>query len=445
MEASDALAALCDQTHSLDRLDELVSDPRHVDSLPGGGYRAPWRPGSFAAGYAGVALFLAAYARAGAAPRAGAHAAARTHLQRALPFAQRGPGANALFGRVIGNALVAELLRKDDRELTGLMGQLEERAVSCAVEKLEVLGNIPELPFSSELRPESGLTPIFDMMAGLAGFWSFIDGRSGYEPLTSEIVDRFVKITLTRVSSDGTPCGWAMARPGEREFSINTGMSHGVVGPLNVMASALRAGCEDQRVRDAVRVLADWLFQAADVGARASFGGIVRVGDDGLTRGYAVGPDRGRWCYGWPSALLVLQRAYVALGDQARRSVVEDVAVRKSRNLLDDPKLCEDVGLCHGVAGAAWSVKRLGEESTGSAVVLNDAADRLTQLILEAADDGAPFVWKYRSDLIPVAPDRVNLLDGSSGVGVFLIALEDPATAGVLDRILGLGRQIVQI
>ncbi|MFD7078999.1 lanthionine synthetase LanC family protein [Streptomyces sp. NPDC059918] len=226
--------------------------------------------------------------------------------------------------------------------------------------------------------------PVYDVVRGLSGIGRLLLAASedGRAPVEAAPGLKAALTLLTGMVLGGTPGlpGWSTAArdsgdgrgSGSGGSRADTGMAHGIAGPLALLSLAESAGVSVPGQRDAIESAADWLL---DHRAGASW------------PPWAPGaPPNGRrdaWCYGAPGIARALDLAAAAVG----RDRYADAGRTSLQALADrDPGSWDTrgPGLCHGTAGVLQAALRI------RCTVLADAAAAHTvRLLTGERTDGA--------------------------------------------------------
>jgi len=369
---------------------------------------AAWVPMTVANGHGGLALLFAQLDAC--TPDEGwsdeAHAQLATAV-RALQ-AERN-AATGLFSGLAGLALAAALL--DEQRYSRLLGTLDgllARRTKRLVAALEGRTGCNE----SELDAISGL-------AGIGAYFLTRGDRAALEPVLGRLVEL--------VRADRSPPAWhtpyaelhELARERHTDGYLNCGLSHGLPGPLSLLALALAEGVEVAGQRDAVRIASTWLVDhALEDEWGVNWPGVVPLDPHEPPR-----PTRAAWCYGAPGVASALWLAGSAVGNDAWREVAVDAmeAVFRrppSERLVDAPTFC------HGYAGLLHVAQRLANHS-GSESLRAHAAELAARLV-DAFEPDSRFGYRELDpDGAPV--DMAELLQGAAGTALVLLATAAPA------------------
>lgn len=268
----------------------------------------------------------------------------------------------------------------------------------------------------------------YEVVRGLTGVGRYLLARAETceEPLTA-VLDHLVRLSVGTVSHQGArvPRWWALDAPrigSEEAFPgghLNLGLSHGVAGPLALMALAWEQGVRVPGQQEAMEATADLLRTWAVTDRHGVFWpGHLSFAE--WRRGPAAYDGRARWpawCYGAPGVSRALQLAGRALG----RSDFSDLARASVGRLLDLPRSdwgIDDHALCHGWAGALHQLGRLDEEWRDPR--LARLRDDIASELVSAFDPALPFGLRFTMTKVPFGSDVSGYLDGAAGVALAL-------------------------
>lgn len=255
----------------------------------------------------------------------------------------------------------------------------------------------------------------YDLINGLSGIGRILlaAAHAGHVDAESGLLAAADSLTAMIENSSGERPGWwrptphnpaALADPHNRD-AANTGLAHGIAGPLAFLAACQLTGRGSAAQANAIRAAARWLLQW-----RTGDSWPPQVTADDLA-GTSTGPStRGRrdaWCYGAPGIGVALLAAGRALADpnliEAGRSAIDALAARTAGWDTEGPTVC------HGSAGVL-----LCAQATGSSGTADIAADALTA----ECDPRLPFFFQHRDH--GLATDEPGLLVGAAGVALTL-------------------------
>ncbi|WP_328384050.1 hypothetical protein OHQ88_14170 [Micromonospora zamorensis] len=245
------------------------------------------------------------------------------------------------------------------------------------------------------------------------------------------VLEYLVRLT-TPLHHDGEvlPGWWTDSGPDGRADTRfpgghgNTGMAHGIAGPLALLALASLRGVVVQGQLAAIATVCSWLDSwrsSTDAG---------RIWPYWITRPQlragrapAPGNQRPSWCYGTAGVARAQQLAALATGDAARRVAAEDTLTRA----LTDPRqltATTDPSLCHGYAGLAHIAHRVAADAVpGNAARLDARIPHLLSLI----DPAGASPRRTAAALIGDA-SGLGLLDGAAGVALAALSCSPAST-----------------
>lgn len=271
----------------------------------------------------------------------------------------------------------------------------------------------------------------FDAIRGLTGIGAYLLRRpSGGEELRA-VLEYLVCLT-TSLHRDGEvlPGWWTGSSPNGRADTRfpgghgNTGMAHGIAGPLALLALAALRGVVVQDQLAAIASICSWLDRwRSNTNAGQVWPYWITRPQLRAGRSPAPSAQRPSWCYGAAGVARAQQLAALAIGDAARRVASEDTLTRA----LTDPRqlaATTDPSLCHGHAGLAHIAHRVAADAVpGNAARLEARVPHLLSLI-DPANTGPR---RTAAALIGDASGP-GLLDGAAGVALAALSCSTAST-----------------
>ena len=198
--------------------------------------------------------------------------------------------------------------------------------------------------------------------------------------------------------------------PEETPTYHNLGLPYGVVGAINFLAAASRAGLsgsDGSLLAEAIR----WLRAHDRPDADIRFPAFI-------ARGLPVRRRNG-WCYGDPIVAVALVGAGLAAGEASWVEHGVDVALHAARWSLRLDPATDDLSFCHGTAGRAHLFNRLAQ-ATGSSE-LCEAARACYRRLLAARQPGTGIAGFRFEPAVTGTFDR-GLQLGAPGLAICLLA-----------------------
>jgi hypothetical protein len=265
----------------------------------------------------------------------------------------------------------------------------------------------------------------FDVINGLAGIGRILlaaaqAGQADAEPGLHAARD---SLTAMIETPDGKRPGWwrpapqhpvAVADPHNVD-AANTGLAHGIAGPLAFLSACQLAGHGDTPTAEAIRAAAGWLLEWR---RDDSWPPQITAADlDGTAAAPSTRGRRDAWCYGAPGIGVAFLAAGRALASpvlaQAARSAIDALAARPGTWDTEGPTLC------HGTAGILLCADAAGSQGTAEAALAG---------LTGQYDSRLPFFFQHRDH--GEATDEPGLLVGAAGIALTLAdhsALAAPA------------------
>ena len=368
-----------------------------------------WWPQSLAHGAAGIALL---------------------HVERACT----GLGSWRLAHQWLASAAEGGVSGTDDSHLyygaPALGFVLHAAATSQPDSYSDAFGNLDELVFTATRhrlvyaharidRGELATLAEFDTIRGLAGIGAHLLRRDPGGELIRAVLAYLVRLTEP-INDDGDllPGWWTAVDPGGRQSDgfpgghANTGMAHGIGGPLALLALAASRGVTVAGQNDAIGRICSWLDYWRQDGVTGPWWPywVTRseLRDERIER---PGPSRPSWCYGTAGLARAQQLAALATGDVARQQLAEEALL----HALTDPvelATITDNSLCHGYAGL---IHIAGRAATDALTPQLSAC--VPELIhaMSGTDDGRSMRAQCQD---------AGLLEGATGTALAMYAVE---------------------
>jgi hypothetical protein len=263
-------------------------------------------------------------------------------------------------------------------------------------------------------RMEAGRPPRmreYDLISGLAGLGALLLHR-GTQPELLDDVLRYLVLLLEQpvtINAEEVPGWWTTDSPSGRPDPAwptghgNFGMTHGIAGPIALLALSMRAGNtvggQQQALTQGCRLLeqrAQYLANGA-----ITWPETITLGAWGSRSPIQERPGRPSWCYGTPGIARALQLAAIACSRPTSQRLAEDALTTCA---ADPEQLArvDDATVCHGWAGLCLAAERSAADTAqGSALrrVLPSLRSRLAAHVAQH----------------PI-PDTAGLLTGADGV-----------------------------
>ncbi|MBE1875044.1 lanthionine synthetase LanC family protein [Myceligenerans pegani] len=265
---------------------------------------------------------------------------------------------------------------------------------------------------------------IYDTISGLAGIGRVLLAAlvAGHTSAESGLVAAVNAMTTMLTDRDGFRPGWWVATDEHPDVvaarldstgAADTGLAHGVAGPLALLALAHSTGYgtgdgQETAIRGAVAWLRRWKVDKRGWPAAISGRELDADGPPSLSG------RRAAWCYGVPGIARALLHAADALDDDElaaeARADFAGLAAQPGRWDVESP------GLCHGYAGVLRC----------SLGVDRNAAHHAARGVMAALDPTQPFLFPDIEHGSRFA--RPGFLTGAAGVALALAEHDDLAT-----------------
>jgi lantibiotic biosynthesis protein len=271
----------------------------------------------------------------------------------------------------------------------------------------------------------------YDAMQGLTGIGRYLLHRADnprLRPIREATFDYLSGLSEPITRKGVAAPGWFV--PKEHQMTIddaaefphgnfNSGLAHGIAGPLALLSLAFRAGHRRAGHREAIRRMANWLVDISVGGGEATKWPARISWQAHMDRGPVAVSERNAWCYGVPGIARSLYLAGVALNDpllsrNALASLRDHLCATRPSKLAMAPTLC------HGLTGILQIALRMAADSGD--IVIRNAGTRLVEAIVEQYDPTLPLGYRdieERNDGL-VAVSKAGFLNGAAGVALAL-------------------------
>ncbi len=386
---------------------------------------AAWRPLSMANGDVGLALMCGYFDLC--FPDEGWDRVGRQHLQVAAQALEVAENLEiGLYSGLCGLAFATWYLSRQGTRYQRLLASLDEAlmpAINAAAEQLAA---------SADGVGESE----FDVISGLSGVGAYLLCRLDDDRCVAALRAVLRSLVVMTAEQPGlprwhTPPTLALSAEMAHQYPhghLNCGLSHGVPGPLTLMALAHLQGVTVPGMTASMGGIADWLSHyrledqwgvcwptivPLDVNEAEGAGDLFRPASPS-----ALLPSRTAWCYGSPGVARALWLAGQALKVQAYCDLAIDAMQAVFRKPVGERRI-DSPTFCHGVAGLLQITLRFAQDTRLAG--FQEAADVLAAQLISLYEPDA--ILGFRSlEHDGQRVDSPGLLDGAAGVSLVLLA-----------------------
>ena len=380
-----------------------------------------WEPHSLGRGNAGLAVLLG-YVDA-VLPNQGWDHIARQHIEAAVSGVRTlgrvvGP---SLFGGLSGIAFAAWYLSRDGRRYKKLIASIDQALLPLATDLARGLCSNGQGVSYSE----------YDLISGISGIGAYLLCRVE-DPQARFALEIILKVLTSLAEADcavpkwHTPARLSANTTMNRDNPIgvlNCGLSHGIPGPLALLAVCKIRNISVPGMESAIAFLADWLSQNRvddewGINWPSVFPLALAKSGELEISATRQKPTHAAWCYGTPGVARSLWLAGVAI-EQPRYC---DLAVEAMRVTVTKPKEYRSLSsptFCHGISGLLHITARFASDTR-----LPIFTTAVEELIVEVQARFEPdSILGYRSiERGGVPVDNPGFLDGAPGVALALLA-----------------------
>jgi lantibiotic biosynthesis protein len=289
-------------------------------------------------------------------------------------------------------------------------------------------------------RPSS--QSLYELIQGIVGIGVYGLNNlhlPSFRNILEEILQLLIQLTKPIKIKDHWVPGWYIPRDYQLnegyktlyvQGNFNLGLSHGITGVLALLAISTLMGIAVEGQMEAMETMVEWLFKHRREGQKGYFWesmisletelGINKTGDNVTYKD--------AWCYGTPGVARSLYLAGKAMKNESiqKRALESFCSVfQRSRKEWQLP----GPSICHGISGLFMITTMMSRDSKD--LFLEKKAQELQQMIIQSYRAEHPFGFK---DLNPrknggfAEIDRVDLLEGTSGILLTLLSSEAPTS-----------------
>lgn len=340
-------------------------------------------------------------------------------------------------------AFIARNLTKSDRYLySGLFHQVcgfgfalemshrttGKHDASLAKIDIEVAHSVDAV-ITARSSKHMGLPWRYDVISGLSGLGRYLLLRGSDQRSLVRLLECIVDWSKPiRFHGEIVSGLWSSCAPDPYHTSpytilkyghLNTGLSHGIAGPLALLSLALMEGVEVAGHEVAIRRLVSTLEKFRYSDRNGEYWPNALSINNWAGGGPTPRRSRPSWCYGAPGISRALQLAATALGEDDWLHL----SYRSIRSLLDVPLDgwgIDNLALCHGWSGILHLL-RFFRDGPDAELVVNVMDEIAYKIVSEAPEDVLARTRVSGRNLLPEA-DIPGLLNGAAGVALALDA-----------------------
>jgi hypothetical protein len=278
----------------------------------------------------------------------------------------------------------------------------------------------------------------YDVVQGLSGIGRYLLHRAHFPQIRRVLdatLDYLVELAKPTTRDGIAAPGWFVPQANQmtvadaKEFpsgNFNSGLAHGVAGPLALLSLAYRAGHRRDGQAEAITRIAGWFTDIAVTEGSATKWPARISWPAHVSGTRKLDSGRNAWCYGVPGIARSLYLAGACL-DVASFSRLALASLRHLLGAIPPSELALAPTLCHGLAGILQISLRMAADS-GDADVAR-AARSLVEVMVERYDPtsllGYEDIEEREDGNAAVA--KAGFLTGAAGVALTL------ATYGSID------------
>ncbi len=269
--------------------------------------------------------------------------------------------------------------------------------------------------------------------SGVCGYLLFCKNNSETLLRIKKILKYFICITED-IEIDGMIVpGWHISSQNqfletERESypkgNFNTGLSHGISGPLALLSISLLNDIEIDGQRQAIQKIADWLIQWScedeyGIYMTGHIDILELTGEKERKKEYT---NREAWCYGNPGVARSIWLAGKSLNSNKYKAFAIDTFKSTFKRPVNDWGIFSPI-FCHGIAGNIQIFKLMYEDSQNE--IFRAAISDMIPCLIKYYDKNNTFGFcDFNYTTGPV--HSPGLLDGSTGIVLSILSLLKP-------------------
>ncbi|WP_242307533.1 lanthionine synthetase C family protein [Bacillus cereus group sp. BfR-BA-01331] len=387
----------------------------------------PWEEGSLSTGYPSICLLLGELSEHYSNDKW--DQIAHNYVLKINEYlAEKGMTSTSIFQGLAGIGLAVTALSKGFTRYQNFIEQINE----IIIKQINLM-----LPLYYERLEANNLKMSdYDVISGLTGVGRYLLFYKERERDSLEkILSFLIKMTQDKKINGHLAPGWYTSS--ENQFldhekklypngNFNLGLSHGITGPLALLAQSLENGIEVTGHKEAITKIADWIIQFKIETEKGLFWSFRVDWEEFIAgKGKKENISRAAWCYGTPGVARTIYLAGKALGNQEYIDV--------SLKALDDIFKLErnEWGLysptfCHGFAGLLHILNLMYIDTKEPN--FKEYIMELLEMILEKFDKDSNFgFYNYELDKDKINSSiNIGLIEGVSGILLVLLGLLKP-------------------
>ncbi|SFJ43436.1 lanthionine synthetase C family protein [Thermoflavimicrobium dichotomicum] len=384
----------------------------------------PWKDLSLGEGYPGICLFLGELDRL--FPDDGWDEVGHNYMvaiQNSIH--EYGIDSLSLWGGITGIAMAARALSRDGTRYNNFISQLQEIYLENYRATLE---------YSMASLYKGSKVSDYDTISGWSGigrYLLFYKDQPAIRKSLEEILSYLVQLSQDREINGQIVPGWYV--PVENLFLherekfpngyFNCGLSHGIPGPLALLALASLHGVEVSGQKEAIHKIAMWLLQWKQVDKYGLYWPNIISWEDHQSGVVNLSYHREAWCYGSPGVARSIWLAGEALNDDNFKRIAVEAYLATFHRPQEKWNI-ESPTFCHGLIGLVQLTQQMYVDSQREEFKIQ--RDQLIDRILDMYEEKAPF--RFYDLLGQKKYIKGGLLEGVAGIGIVFSGLISECT-----------------
>ena len=333
----------------------------------------------------------------------------------------------SMFGGLTGIGLAATAMSHEFRDYTKLINSINNTLADWLVK------------MKNYVTYEKGTSSmIFDTISGVTGVLSYMGMYLGDDTCYNGVesgIDVLVRMTDDILIDGHSVPGWYI--PAENQFTdierteypmgnFNTGMSHGIAGPITILSQCIMNGIEKTGQKNAIKKMTDFLMNhRIQYHDRDIWNG--QIGYEEIVSGKDETENifhRDGWCYGSPGICYSLICSGIVCEDKK----LIDYAEENLRKSVNDIQGIFSPTICHGFSGIYQILD--AAEGLLQKKCFTKEKQMLHNKIMSFYNPEAQVIFQnieFDHDAGMLRPyDTIGFLEGAAGVALSLYSVENP-------------------
>ncbi|MBZ5482918.1 lanthionine synthetase C family protein [Bacillus sp. T_4] len=382
---------------------------------------------SFAQGFSGLCILYAELDYI--YPHSGWDQKGHEAIKRTIEeFEHKGTNLLSTFNGLSGLCFAVTSLSKNGERYKKLLDSLHNILLNELEEYIESI--------KSNLLNQKGINNFsYDVCYGISGIGRYLillENNPKASRFLKDILEICVDITDDITIKEEKVPGWFTPQTYNSQFEtgfFDTGLAHGICGPMNLLSIALKNGYTVDGQLEAIKKISYWLMDKSQLDDGKLFiPNIIPFNNE--TNSYN---KRDAWCYGGPGISRSLFLSGKILGDEKISRFSKDLFndVMK-RNFKEQVNI--SATFCHGLSGLLHITNIMCQDTPEKELI--DYQIKVLEKILNEYDEKLPFGFQDINIINGniLHENKMGLLEGALGILLSLLAYKYKGSASGWDK-----------